>query len=79
MFECRECHAVVDVPLADFLVPEKWIGSVTHMCGHWDDKAALQKGKQPWEDIGQFCKRLAEMSGGWQSHDLRIPLDIRIV
>jgi hypothetical protein len=51
-------------PLRTFSYPEKRIGSVLHICEHWDVTSAMQKGKQPWDNIGQLCRLLAEMSAG---------------
>ena len=77
-FKCRECGEKRTIPVAEFLVADKWIGSVMHMCQHWDAVSAMQKGKRPWDEIGQFCGVLADMVGRLKDHDLRILLDITV-
>jgi hypothetical protein len=39
----------------------------------------MQRGKQPWTELSQFCSILTEMQARVESHNLEIPLDIRIV
>lgn len=75
------------IPFVAFTIPpEQWIGSILHMCEHWDYSSAVQKGTQPWADVGELGKvltdisaRLKDVADRLQSHQLRIPLDIAIV
>jgi hypothetical protein len=76
-FKCRLCDKKRTISVTDF--PKNWIGSVTHICEHWDDISAMQRGKQPWTQLSQFCSILTEMQARVESHNLEIPLDIRIV